>query len=114
MRRSEAMALVGVLEAACPHAKVEDTTRKLYAGKLERYDAQPAAKAFDALVESWRDWRLPPWPVVKDAIHAELRNQQRPELPVGLVPPPPDFLEAKAELTRQTLRRRLELTDGSA
>lgn len=117
MRRSEALALVAVLEAAYPNAKIGDPTRQLYVEFLEPVDLGIAQRAVKTLVKTEDSAFFPTIARILCYVAAEEKRQPaRPELEAAeteLIPPPPEAVDAITQLLEAT-KTRSKALDGSS
>jgi hypothetical protein len=111
MNQSQALALVGTLQAAFPAGSAGRETVQLYATKLEAYDVAQAARAVNQMIDTRRDAFLPTWAEIHDALVVE-----RPR-PLALsetdgVPPTPEQQKVIDEIMARGDERASELQRG--
>lgn len=87
MKKSQALALVGTLEAAFD--AMPESKRTIYVSLLQRYSWADGQAGVQAVIEGWDGmYRWPRLRVVKDAVVQAMRDRERAES--RALPPPKD------------------------
>lgn len=98
MKRSEALALVAILEAAFPAGGHGEETAEFYVSKFERYDTGPSVRAVNRLTDERESTFFPAWAEIRGWIeHYTPQVKQLEEAPG--VPPPPEVRVEMAKLS---------------
>lgn len=108
MTRSEALALVGTIQAAFPAGAGGDETAMLYAKLMEAEDVGPASKAVESMVTNREEAFLPTWAEISREIKSCKPQRQALPEPDGVLPPP-EFHEARRRLAAATSKRSEEI-----
>jgi hypothetical protein len=111
MNHSQALALVGTLQAAFPAGSAGNETVQLYAAKLEAYDVDQGARAVNRMIDTRREAFLPTWAEINDALVAERPRPVALPEPEGVAPTPEQQAQID-ELMAAGERRSSELQRG--
>jgi Mg-chelatase subunit ChlI len=119
MLRSEALKLMATLEANfLGGGDLSEEAKELRVQGLLGYPADVGHDAVRALIDLRENGFFPTWGEMRTAIELERKERrhraemERPELGEALVPPPPEFMEARRQLAVKVGVRLTDLRDG--